>query len=60
MLYVDLLEDCDAVVCDDDVAKAVDETASATAFAAAMLLNCAPFPRSLFVPSFKINIGVPP
>src|SRR6059036_1023730 len=37
----------------------VERTASATAFAAAMLLNCAPLPRSRRVPSFRTNIGVP-
>src|SRR3972149_973204 len=37
----------------------VERTASATAFAAAMLLNCAPLPRSRRVPSFKTRICVP-
>ncbi len=38
----------------------VDLTASAMAFAAAMLFPCAPFPFSLVVPSFNTNIGVCP
>ncbi len=38
----------------------VDLTASATAFAAAMLLNCAPLPLSLLVPSLSTRMGVPP
>src|SRR5688572_6151060 len=37
----------------------VDRTASATAFAAAMLLNCAPLPRSRRVPSLRTKICVP-
>jgi len=32
-------------------------TASAIALAAAMLLDCAPLPFSLFVPSLKIRTG---
>ena len=38
----------------------VERTASATAFAAAILFDCAVLPRVLCVPSFKINIGACP